>query len=86
MAFQETLRENRRAARNIVLLTALGSGVAIGEGQRASVHGLAAADMIVAFRYVFAASAALLAAAALCLMVMEERTLAGPPETSVIAE
>jgi EmrB/QacA subfamily drug resistance transporter len=74
------------AAFTAILLTALGSGVAIGEGQRASVHGLAAADMIVAFRYVFAASAALLAAAALCLMVMEERTLAGPPETSVIAE
>ena len=36
------------------------------------------ADMISAFRYVFGAAAVLLAAAALCMIAMEERPLAGP--------
>jgi hypothetical protein len=34
--------------------------------------------MVVAFRYVFGAAAALLACAAVCLIVMEEKPLAGP--------
>ena len=38
----------------------------------------AAADMVAAFRYVFAASAVMLALSALFLALMEERVLAGP--------
>ena len=34
--------------------------------------------MITAFRYVFGAATALMAGAVLCLIVMEERPLAGP--------
>jgi hypothetical protein len=34
--------------------------------------------MITAFRYVFGAAAALMAGAALCMVAMEERPLAGP--------
>ena len=36
------------------------------------------ADMITAFRYVFGAATVLLATAALCMIAMEERPLAGP--------
>ena len=39
---------------------------------------LRVADMITAFRYVFGAAAALMGLAALCMIMMEERTLAGP--------
>ena len=38
----------------------------------------AAADMVVAFRYVFAAATALIAGAFLCMILMEEKPLAGP--------
>jgi len=34
--------------------------------------------MVVAFRYVFAAATALLAGAFLCMLLMEEKPLAGP--------
>ena len=43
-----------------------------------------AADMVAAFRYVFAAAAALMAGATLLMMLMEEKPLAGP--ASVPAE
>jgi hypothetical protein len=36
--------------------------------------------MVMAFRYVFAAAAAMLALASLCMVVMEERPLSGPPK------
>jgi hypothetical protein len=52
----------------------------VGE-QRSAVSGIAPADMVVAFRYVFAAAAALMVTATL---LMEERPLAGP--ASVPAE
>jgi hypothetical protein len=42
--------------------------------------------MIVAFSYVFAAAAALLAAASLCMILMEERPLAGPATPAEMAE
>ena len=41
-------------------------------------NSIPAADMIAAFRYVFGAAAALMAAASLCMILMEERPLAGP--------
>ena len=39
---------------------------------------IASADMIAAFRYVFGAAAAMLACASLCMILMEEKPLAGP--------
>ena len=47
------------------------------------VSSIPAADMILAFRYVFGAAAAMLAAAAVCMILMEERVLTGP---STLAE
>ena len=60
-----------------ILLTVLGRNISIGEhivGRDA----ISKADMIVAFRYVFAAGAALLATSATLWILMEERPLAGP--------
>jgi hypothetical protein len=42
--------------------------------------------MIAAFRYVFGAAAALLACAAVCMIAMEEKPLAGPAKPPVIVE
>jgi hypothetical protein len=39
--------------------------------------------MITAFRYVFGAAAALMTCALLCMIVMEERPLAGPATRAV---
>lgn len=52
-----------------------------------SAHQIASADMVAAFRYVFAA-AALLALSALFVALMEERPLAGPAKAppSLVAE
>jgi EmrB/QacA subfamily drug resistance transporter len=71
------------AAFTAILLMALGAGVSVGEG-RGVVSGIAAADMVAAFRYVFAAAAAMMAGATLLMALMEEKPLAGP--ASVPAE
>jgi hypothetical protein len=42
--------------------------------------------MLAAFRYVFGAAAALLATAALCMILMEEKPLAGPATPVEMAE
>ena len=65
------------AAFSAILLMALGAGISLGE-HRGPVNAIPVADMITAFRYVFGAAAALLAGAALCMIAMEERPLAGP--------
>jgi MFS family permease len=65
------------AAFTAVLLMALGAGVSLGEG-RSMVSGIAAADMVAAFRYVFAAAAAMMAGATLLMLLMAEKPLAGP--------
>jgi hypothetical protein len=67
-----------------VLLMALGAEVSLGGEQRGAVSSIAPADMVTAFRYVFAAAAALMAGATLLMVLMEERALAGP--ASVPAE
>jgi EmrB/QacA subfamily drug resistance transporter len=72
------------AAFSAILLMALGADISLGGEHRGPVNSIAAADMIVAFRYVFAAAAALLACASMCMILMEERPLAGP--ASVPAE
>jgi EmrB/QacA subfamily drug resistance transporter len=66
------------AAFTAILLMALGGNVSLGEGRGAVVSGLAGADMVAAFRYVFAAAAAMMASATLLMLAMEERPLAGP--------
>ena len=66
------------AAFTAILLMVLGTDIsAVGE-HRGPVNSIPAADMITAFRYVFGAATALMAGAVLCLILMEERPLAGP--------
>ena len=60
-------------------MMALGVQMAAEETQRGMMTSIPASDMATAFRYVFAAAAALLAVASLSLFLMEERPLAGPP-------
>jgi EmrB/QacA subfamily drug resistance transporter len=69
------------AALTAILLMVLGRNITIGaEHGVGGAHAIASADMIVAFRYVFAAAGALLASAAALLVAMEELPLAGPPQ------
>ena len=65
-----------------ILLLALGSGFPLaGDHHAAGSVAIAADDMRHAFRYVFGAATALMTTAALCLIAMEERPLAGPSVT-----
>ncbi len=66
------------AAFTAVLLMALGADISLGGEHRGAVNSIAAAGMVAAFRYVFAAAAALMAGASVLMMLMEERPLAGP--------
>jgi EmrB/QacA subfamily drug resistance transporter len=74
------------AAFSAILLMALGTGISLGGEHRGSVNSILPADMIVAFSYVFGAAAALLALACLCMVLMEERPLAGPATPAEMAE
>jgi EmrB/QacA subfamily drug resistance transporter len=71
------------AAFTAILLMALGADISIGGEHAGVVNAIPAADMIAAFRTVFAAAAALMAVAALCLTLMEERPLAGPAKPAM---
>jgi EmrB/QacA subfamily drug resistance transporter len=74
------------AAFSAILLMALGADISLGGEHRGPVTSIPAADMIMAFRYVYAAAAALLACAALCMILMEEKPLAGPATPVEMAE
>jgi EmrB/QacA subfamily drug resistance transporter len=74
------------AAFTAILLMALGADISLGGEHRGPVNSIPQADMIVAFRFVFGAAAALLACAALCMILMEEKPLAGPGTQLEIAE
>ena len=74
------------AAFSAILLMALGADISLGGEHRGPVNSISAADMVAAFRYVFAAAAALLACASLCMVLMEERLLAGPATPVEMAE
>jgi MFS family permease len=76
------------AAFTTVLLMALGPNLAIHGEHAQATQAIAREDMIIAFRYVFESAAAMLALAALFLVLMEERPLAGPAKhaPSVVAE
>jgi hypothetical protein len=69
------------AAFTTILLTTLGSDISLASehhGAAGAVSAIPVADMITAFRYVFGAAAALLTTASICMIIMEERPLAGP--------
>jgi MFS family permease len=66
------------AAFSAILLMALGADISFAGEQHGPVGAIAAADMVRAFRYVFAAATVMLATAAFCMIAMEERPLAGP--------
>jgi hypothetical protein len=72
------------AAFSAVLLMALGADISLAEGARDSVNAISADDMITAFRYVFAAATLMIACAAVCMIAMEERPLAGPSSSQPV--
>ena len=74
------------AAFSAILLMALGADISLAGEHRGAVNSIPAADMITAFRYVFGAAAALLAGSSLCMILMEEKRLAGPAEPLEMAE
>jgi EmrB/QacA subfamily drug resistance transporter len=74
------------AAFSAILLMALGADISLSGEHRGPLNSIAPADMVAAFRYVFAAATAMLAAAALCMMAMEEKPLAGPAKRVEMAE
>jgi len=74
------------AAFTAILLMALGADISLRGEHRGPVNSIPAADMIVAFRYVFGAAAALMALAALFFVLMEEKPLAGPATPVEMAE
>ena len=74
------------AAFSAILLMALGADISLVGEHRGPVSSIAAADMIVAFRYVFGAATAMIACAALCMILMEEKPLAGPAKPVEMAE
>jgi multidrug resistance protein len=61
-----------------ILLMILGANISIGQDGGHQINAISASDLTAAFRYVFAAAGAMLAGAALLLILMEERPLAGP--------
>jgi MFS family permease len=75
--FRALLASFTVAAFSAILLMALGTNVSLGE-HHGPVGSIPAADMVTAFRYVFGAAAAMMTCAAACLILMEERPLAGP--------
>jgi EmrB/QacA subfamily drug resistance transporter len=74
------------AAMTAILFMALGADISLAGEHRGPVSSIPIADMITAFRYVFGAAAALMACAALCMITMEERALAGPSRPVEMAE
>ena len=74
------------AAFSAILLMALGADISLSGEHRGPVSFIPAADMVAAFHYVFAAAAALMAFGALCMILMEEKPLAGPGHRIEMAE
>src|ERR1700687_2901152 len=74
------------AAFSAILLMALGADISLGGEHRGPVSSIPVADMVTAFRYVFGAAATLLACASLCMILMEEKPLAGPATPVEMAE
>jgi EmrB/QacA subfamily drug resistance transporter len=74
------------AAFAAILLMALGADISLSGEHRGPVNSIPAADMVTAFRYVFSAAAAMMACAALGMVLMEEKPLAGPATPVEMAE
>jgi EmrB/QacA subfamily drug resistance transporter len=74
------------AAFTAILLMALGADISLVGEHRGPVNSIAAADMVTAFHFVFGAAAAMMACASLCMIVMEEKPLAGPATPVEMAE
>jgi EmrB/QacA subfamily drug resistance transporter len=71
------------AAMTAILLMALGADISLAGEHRGPVSSIPVADMISAFRWVFGAAAAMMTCALACMIVMEERPLAGPATRAV---
>jgi MFS family permease len=71
------------AAFTTILLMALGANISIAGEHHGPVNAIPQGDMIAAFRYVFGAATVLMSCAAFCLIMMEERPLAGPASRAV---
>jgi EmrB/QacA subfamily drug resistance transporter len=69
-----------------ILLMAFGADISLAAEHRGPVSSISASDMIAAFRYVFGAAAAMMAGGSLCMVLMEERPLAGPATPVEMAE
>ncbi len=69
-----------------ILLMALGADISLAGEHRGPVSSISSADMAAVFRYVFGAAAAMLVAASLCFVLMEERPLEGPARPAEVAE
>ncbi|MBV9530138.1 MAG: MFS transporter [Bradyrhizobium sp.] len=75
------------AAFSAILLMALGAEIPLAGAHPSPVGSISASDMVTAFHYVFSAATAMIGGAALCMIRMEERPLAGPSSRPVeIAE
>jgi len=74
------------AAFAAILLMALGTDSSPGGKPLGSEQTIAPADLVAAFRYVFGAAAAMMGLASLCMMLMEERPLAGSAPAVGITE
>jgi len=74
------------AAFAAILLMALGADISLAGEHRGPVSSIPMADMVAAFRYVFGAAAGLMVVAALSMIAMEERPLAGPSRPVEMAE
>ena len=61
-------------------------GVILSDAAIGPANAIPVADMVTAFHYVFGAATALLACAALSIILMEERPLAGPSTPAEMAE
>jgi EmrB/QacA subfamily drug resistance transporter len=74
------------AAFSAILLMALGADISFSGEHRGLVNSISPTDMIVAFRYVFGAAAAMMVVTSICMILMEERPLAGPARPAEMAE
>jgi MFS family permease len=72
------------AAFAAILLMSLGADIPFAGEHHGAVNAIPAEDMRAAFRYVFGAATAMMACASLCLILMEERPLAGPARTQPV--
>jgi hypothetical protein len=81
--FRQLMASFTVAAFAAILLMRLGADISLAGEHGGSVGSIPVADMITAFRYVFGAAAGLMACAMLCMIMMEERPLAGPSRPPV---